>query len=334
MNTQTIKQLIYNTPLENAVTKIDQYVIINLDWLTSRNYQSQGINELLFVLGQTVPKIFIFLIRDGVNCRLTGIDNLIKIIVDNYNLDKETCWIYGYEDLAIENATFIKLDVVQMWCSNVNQVIANLPIANLNFSKKFAALFGRHELYRLKFFRHLYENYHNDSVLSYNSNHANWNFRFEKDFADDQKWFDNHCPVLLDFEKPSGWVSFRDSLEKISKHYNEYFIEIVCETDPHSNLFFTEKSLKNFYLGKPFLLFSGPYSLQNLKRRGFLTFKDYINEEYDTIQCPYQRYVEIVKEIDRLAKLTINELSELSKKLYPIFEHNRERFVQISHGKN
>ena len=101
MNTQTIKQLIYNTPLENAVTKIDQCVIVNLDWLTSRNYQNQGVNELLFILGQNVSDTFVFLIRDGVNCRLTGLDNVIKLIIKNYNLNKETCWIYGYEDLGI-----------------------------------------------------------------------------------------------------------------------------------------------------------------------------------------------------------------------------------------
>ena len=63
-------------------------------------------------------------------------------------------------------------------------------------------------------------------------------------------------PSVLSFEKklvPSDgyfygakWneINF-DNLQEIKKHVDLYFIEIVCETEIHSNRFFTEKTLKN-----------------------------------------------------------------------------------------
>lgn len=333
MNTQEINQLISNSIFDNVQTVINHTVFVNLDYLTNRDYQNQGVNELLFSVGKYVNYSFVFLIRDGVNCDITGLVFCIKTIIKNLKLDKTTCFVYSYKNLEIENTTYIELDVVQMWCHSVSQII-NLPPAQPFCEKKFAAMFGRHDLYRLKIFRHLYENYKQDSILSYNSNKANWNRRFAQDFVDDKQWFDSHCPVLLDFETPSGWVSFRDSLQMIHKHYNTYAFEIVCETDIYSNRFFTEKTLKNFYLGKPFLLFAGAGSLQYLRTRGFLTFDPYLNEEYDTIDCPYRRYHAIIEEIDRIAQFTNFELQNILQQMAPIFEQNRQRFTELAYGKN
>jgi hypothetical protein len=333
MNMQQINQLISNSNFDNVITVINNLVFVNLDWLTNRDYQNQGVSELLYSVGQYRNHIFVFLIRDGVNVKLTGLEHVIKTVITNMNLNLDSCFIYSYQDLEIENSTFIEVDAIQMWCSNVAQII-NLPIARPELcGKKFAALFGRHDMYRLKFFRHLYENYKNDSILSYNSTRAAWNYRFTTEFDDDKKWHDLNCPVLLDFEKSSGWVPFQNSLSNIHKHYHTYFAEIVCETDFYSNRFFTEKTLKNFHLGKPFLLFAGSGSLDYLKSRGFQTFGSYINEEYDTIDCPRSRYLAIIQEIDRLAKKSKFDLQTILYNLQPVFEHNKQRFRELAFDK-
>lgn len=328
MNTHRIKQLISVSTFDSPLTVVENVVFVNLDWLTNREYQNQGINELLFIAGNYTNHIFVFLIRDGVNCRFTGLFFLIKSIIKNLNLTKDTCFVNSYEDLNIENTTFIELDAVQMWCGNIGRAI-DLPLSRPNCTKKFAGLFGRHDLYRLKLFRHLYENYKHESVLSYNANSPTWNHRFATEFDDDKQWYEKNCPVLLDFEVPSGWVPFQNSLSTIGKHYNDYFIEIVCETDIHSNRFFTEKSLKNFYLGKPFLLFAGEGSLQYLQSKGFQTFDSCINEDYSKISNPYAKYCAIIKEIDRLAQLPMSELHAMLEKMASIFEHNRNRFCEL-----
>ena len=121
MNMHQINQLISNFKFDESLTVIDNYVFVNLDWLTNRDYQSQGVNEIIFSAGQYPDSIFVFLIRDGVNCQLTGLGFVIETIVKNLQLNSETCYIYGYDDLKIPNTTFIELDVVQMWCSLIYQ---------------------------------------------------------------------------------------------------------------------------------------------------------------------------------------------------------------------
>jgi hypothetical protein len=329
MNTHQINQLISNSKFDSVLVVIDKYVFVNLDWLTNRDYQSQGVNELIFSVGQYTDHIFVFLIRDGVNCRLTGLSAVIETVIKNLNLTPDTCYIYGYDDLAISNSTFVKLDVIQMWCSLVYQELKDYQHNLKYFNKKFAALFGRHDLYRLKITKHLYQNYRNDCVLSYNSKIGAWHPRLESYFADDKEWYQTHCPILLDFDGDQGWVPYQRSLQEIAKHTDTYFLELVAETDTHSNKFFTEKTLKNFYIQKPFILMSGQHSLLELQNRGFRTFAPWINETYDQISCPNKRLYTILSEIDRISTLSLDDLNCMYQEMLPVFEHNKQNFLKI-----
>jgi hypothetical protein len=329
MNTQEINQLISNSTFDSALTVIDKYVFVNLDYLTNRDYQSQGINELIFLVGQHPTGIFVFLIRDGVNCQLTGLDYVVKTIVNNLNLTANNCYIYGYEDLQIPNTTSIRFDAIQMWCSLIYKELKDFEPADNFVSKKIAALFGRHDLYRLKIIKYLYENYANQSVLSYNSKLGQWNTRFKNHFYEDRNWHDTNCPIKLDFDGDTGWVPYQKSLQHIIKHVESYFLEVVCETDIYSNKFFTEKSLKNFYLQKPFILMSGKHSLKQLQEKGFKTFAPWINESYDEISCPNKRLHAIFEEIDRINRHSLDELNSIYKEMMPVFEHNRRNFLKF-----
>jgi hypothetical protein len=311
----------------SVITVVDDIVFVNLDWLTNRDYQFQGVNEFLYTITQYKNKNIVFLVRDGVNCRVTGMHYLITKIIQELSLTANTCYIYSYDNLEISNTTYIPLDAVQMWSSLVYEQVKDLPLSNNSFTLKFAAMFGRHDMFRLKICRHLYENYKQDSLLSYNSSYAKWNHRFQEQFADDENWYHNHCPIKLDFE-PEGWVPYQKSLSNIGTHYQQYFIEVAAETDVYSNKFFTEKTLKNFYLGKPFILFSGPGSLAHLRSLGFKTFAPCINEQYDAIINTHDRFAAVIQEIDRLAKLSITDLKEIHQQLTTTFEYNRQRLTE------
>lgn len=329
MNTQQVYDLISNSTFEPAlVSLIDNLVIVDLDYFTNRNYQSQGINEFMYTLSGYKNHILVFLIRDGVNCKYTGIRETVKTIVSDLGLTKETCYIYGYDNLDLENTTYIPMDVLQMWGSLCYERVKDLPLSTNQFQKKFAALYGRHDIYRLKFLKHLYNNYKNESLLAFNSISGHYSARFTKEFDEDINWYHANCPVFLDFQQANNWVPYGESLDTIGTHYNNYFIEIVAETDFYTNKFYTEKTVKNFYLGKPFLLWSGPDSLKRLQAEGFQTFSPYIDESYDTIHNVRDRFEAILSEIDRLAKLSLNELAQIHDNMRARFEHNREFFVK------
>jgi hypothetical protein len=324
---QSLLSLAFNS----LFTEHDDILFVNLDFLTDRNYQAQGVNEYLYIINQLGKnKIIVFLLRDGINPYLTGIVTLIEKTIQMHNLNKETCFIYGYHRLTITNATTILVNYAKVWIRQIYPLIQDLPLATTQFEKTFAALFGRHDPYRLKLFRHLNDNYANTSILSYNSNTARWNHRFDEYFIDDRAYFETNCPKLLDYANPRGWVPYQDSMQDIGKHYQQYFIEIVAETDPHTNNFFTEKTTKNFYLGKPFLLLSGQHSLKYLQDLGFCTFAPWINEDYDNMPGIADRVQAIQVEIDRLGQLSKLELKQIHQGLHPIFEHNRQVFLDIS----
>lgn len=323
MNTQEIYQLISNTNLDSSFTQIDQYLFVNLDWLTNRSYQFEGTNEFLYYIGQHKNKTIIFLQRDGVNLRFAGITEVIKqTIKDTGN----PCYLYGYNDPQIENCLFLPLNVIQMWIAQCYPLIKDLPLSTAEFSKKFAGLFGRFDMFRLKLYRHLKQY---DSLLGWNSKQVSYNSRHFEYYKDDAEWFDHVGVSNLDYYTNSGSVSFRDSLNDIGQHYQSYFVEVVSETDVHNSQFFTEKTLKNFYLGKPFLLLNGQGSLDHLRSFGFQTFAPYINESYDSMPSVYDRTTAIKKEIDRLANLDYNTCRQIHESLQPIFEHNREIFKYL-----
>ena len=328
MNTQIIKNIISKSNFENIITEIGDCVFVNLDHFTNRLYQSQGVNEFLYSIGGYKNRILIFLIRDGVNCRITGIREIIKKVIADLNLTKETCYIYGYDNLELENITFIDMGALLMWAAMSYKKIKDLPQSTNQFQKKFAALYGRHDIYRLKIFRHLYNNYKDESLLAFNSISGQYSPRFTKEFEEDINWYHATCPVFLDFQQANNWVPYGESLDTIGTHYNNYFIEIVAETDFYTNKFYTEKTVKNFYLGKPFLLWSGPNSLAKLQAEGFKTFHPFIDESYDNIANVKDRFEAVLKEIDRLARMPIDELANIHSALRDTFEYNRKFFVE------
>jgi hypothetical protein len=107
------------------------------------------------------------------------------------------------------------------------------------------------------------------------------------------------------------------------KPYSDYFIEIVVETDILTTDWITEKTIKNLYIGKPFIIMAAAGALAKIRSRGFKTFSPWIDESYDSIENISDRLTAIKQEIDRLATLDLNELH---KEITPILEHNRETY--------
>jgi hypothetical protein len=315
------------TPLFDSTTVITQFddiLIVDMDRVCTRRYGVEGIDELSYELGRLGnSKIMVFLFRDGANMEYSGARGIIEKTIRQFNLTSETCYVYYPDYISIDNATVIDHESWRLWEKQINQHIKDVPPAEPIFTQHFAGLFARFNLYRLKLFRHLYDNYRTQSVLAFNTNHIMYSTRFRVEFADDIAWANTNLPVSLDTTSTSGWLRYQDALANIDNLYNQYFIEIVSETDPHSSTFFTEKTMKNFWLGKPFILYSGAGSLAYLRSKGYQTFGSVINESYDTMENNYDRMTAIKHEIDRLAQLPINTLQEMHQSLQPIFDHNR-----------
>ena len=90
----------------------------------------------------------------------------------------------------------------------------------------------------------------------------------------------------------------------------------------YATSFFTEKTWKVLLSGIPFIIFSTPYSLNDLKKLGFKTYTPFINESYDLIEDNNLRLLAIVEEIYRISTLSDVDFEQLLQNCSDIAEFN------------
>ncbi len=84
----------------------------------------------------------------------------------------------------------------------------------------------------------------------------------------------------------------------------------------------TEKCYKSIACLTPFIVFSTPFYLQDLRNLGFKTYSPFINEHYDTETDSVKRLNMIVDEINRICALSDNDYRQLVNNCKTIAEEN------------
>jgi len=312
-----------------AIIVIDDVIVVNFDCLFNRDCSIRGVDQLVYLLHKLgIGKRFIFISEDGALITLSNAVEIIKNIVSCFNLTNETCAIICRENITISNVHVVNKDSVLYWCRLLYKTIKDIPQPVGPFSKKFAVWFHRGEFYRTILAKHLYENYRDGSYISYQEQGILLENALEKYFETELHWSNTNTPILYDQLFPNRTYD-HVMIVGSRKPYNDYFIEIVAETDILSTSWLTEKTIKNLYIGKAFILFSGPRSLQKLHSFGFKTFSPWIDESYDLIENSYLRLEAIKLEIDKLSALSIDEIQNMHKEMLDIHTYNRNRFVNL-----
>jgi len=125
----------------------------------------------------------------------------------------------------------------------------------------------------------------------------------------------------------NGCVSSLDCLPVYHEIFARYRIEVVIETNTHSQGWFTEKTAKCLASGKPFLLYGTPGQLHQLNKMGFRTFGECIDESYDSIQDPEIRFDEICSTATSIYDHP--QRDKLLGNLDVIAQWNRENYQKI-----
>jgi hypothetical protein len=104
------------------------------------------------------------------------------------------------------------------------------------------------------------------------------------------------------------------------KIYQQTWYSIVCETIGLGDTFFlSEKTTKPLFAKRLFLVYSSVNFLQKLKDLGFETFSTVVDESYDSIADPMQRFAMIETQLDMLSRENPRHIYE---KINPVLEHN------------
>lgn len=102
--------------------------------------------------------------------------------------------------------------------------------------------------------------------------------------------------------------------------YNNSYYSIVTETNEWTYPFVTEKTAKPMLAKRVFVVFGCCGYLETLRSFGFQTFENIIDESFDQIKNPEQRWAAAFEQVVRLSKM---DPTEVYKKAESALEHNR-----------
>lgn len=124
-----------------------------------------------------------------------------------------------------------------------------------------------------------------------------------------------------------GVEQFTYHFLNISKVYNTFFVDVVCETFSEGRTFFpTEKIWRPIICKTPFIV-QGPVNyLHNLKQLGFKTFNDWWDESYD--EDGGLTAIETIKR--NINMLSTRDVAHMYTEMQDILEHNFQRLTELT----
>ncbi len=138
-------------------------------------------------------------------------------------------------------------------------------------------------------------------------------------------------PLLLDWDFASQ-PKFNAIIDTPAELFGNSYFSIITESDYSTNYVFrfTEKTWKSIANFHPFILVGEHGALSELRRLGFRTFHPLIDESYDTEKDPARRLALITDAIDRICRLSIDDVHQLYTELWPAIEHNERHFYAVA----
>jgi len=132
----------------------------------------------------------------------------------------------------------------------------------------------------------------------------------------------NKRKMNITFNQTDKVHELLDVVDTLNKSYINLVMEAYYDIADIDTLYITEKTFRNYYLKKPFIVIGQSETLSALKNIGYKSFHPYINEEYDETVSGSVRLQKIFKELKRLCSFTEEDWKEFYKNISPILEHN------------
>jgi hypothetical protein len=226
----------------------------------------------------------------------------------------------GFFDKASENQNIIFRGV---WFETIADLYKKLPavLGKIEYNTKplyFDALLGRKKIHR-DFVYNSVNNYQlNDKIL------LNY-------YQDNKNIFDNFLTEPGLSSSNNEWAHSSMSVNYLNLRvpasnvlpvtiYNQTAYSIVAETECVNQFtFYTEKTVKPILARRLFVMFAGRHYLKNLRKLGFQTFSNVIDESYDEITDNCERWTWAFQQVMYLCE---QDQSRILTMIKPIVDHN------------
>lgn len=132
--------------------------------------------------------------------------------------------------------------------------------------------------------------------------------------------------LVVDQENPQGDLSAHAGPEELKLNQSALW-HVVSETVfYYKKLHLTEKIFKPIVSHRPFILVGAPGNLAYLKSYGFKTFDRWIDESYDTEEDNDKRIGMIAEQLDKLCKLSMDQLRDMQVEMKEVLDYNYNHF--------
>ena len=129
------------------------------------------------------------------------------------------------------------------------------------------------------------------------------------------------CDELNPTEHNSHWMF-------VPEHFNNSYCHLVLETffdaDGSRGCFISEKVFKPMRHGQPFVVFGTPHTLATLRRLGYRTFDQHIDNSYDTVEDNTERFKLCVNAVKKIKN---QDMHAWYQHCLPDIRYNRQRFI-------
>jgi hypothetical protein len=126
-------------------------------------------------------------------------------------------------------------------------------------------------------------------------------------------------------------ISFIDPIEI----HRRTWYSIVAETNSTGpNFFLTEKTMKQFWAKRVFVMFTNAGFLHNLREIGFETFGSVIDESYDTDENYNRDWKRFEQAFEQVQFLNQQDPIAVYNKLKPVLEHNHHHMSVVRQRSN
>jgi len=207
-----------------------------------------------------------------------------------------------------------------------------------NKTKIFACLYNRPLWYRLGLAAEMQCSFNDISVINLRANPHDAD---ERKLFEIQKLFENAPGSFKKFaqvsttwprqlEQHDGYTKGNNTnghTDQLAYLYPDFLIDIVAETWTQGHCFFpTEKTVRPMLLKKPMIVMASANYLEHLRQMGFRTFSDFWDEDYDGYEGT-DRYNKILKLIDKLSQLSVDQLETMYWDMQYTLDHNYDLLV-------
>jgi len=202
-----------------------------------------------------------------------------------------------------------------------------------NRKKIFACLYNRPLWYRVGLAAEMQCSYNDISVINLRANPHDVDerklFEIQKLFENAPGSFNKFAQVSTTWprqlEHQDGYTKGNNTnghTDQLAYLYPDFLIDIVAETWTQGHCFFpTEKTVRPMLLKKPMIVMASANYLEHLRQMGFRTFGDFWDEDYDGYEGA-DRYNKILKLIDKLSQLSVDQLETMYWNMQYTLGHN------------